>query len=265
MSLTTNSLKVSCTTCRRREAFYYRQSSGEKLCSVCLEESLKTHVKRSFSGRTKLGKNPIITVYIPADRILEGFLLAYVLAKIEKKFGGMVSVMTSREVLDVIKERELDERLEEYKNVRYTVLDKVVEDIECYTIKSLEKSLKNIKENVVLVEDTQAVLLPYTLTDLNEAFLEHVILGVGDLKILKTGEYLVNRIPLILPYARVDRADVIALSHVLKFVELLDAEPILPKTNCRINKVIKDLVLQVTLKHPELTHTMLKSIEFFPL
>ncbi|MEO3992745.1 MAG: hypothetical protein QN229_00275 [Desulfurococcaceae archaeon TW002] len=265
MSLVTNSLKISCTTCRRREAFYYRQSSGEKLCSVCLEESLETHVKHSFSRRVKLSKNPIITVYIPADRILEGFLLAYMLAKIEKNFGGVVSIMTSKEVLNIIKERRLDEYLEKFKNVRYSVLEKVVEDIECYTIKSLEKSLKNLGENAELINDTQAVLLPYTLTDLNEAFLEHVILGVGDLKILKMEEYLINRIPLILPYARVDRTDVIVLSHTLKFIELLNAESTPSETTCRTNKIIKDLVLQITLKHPELTHTMLKSIGYFSL
>ncbi|MEM4646405.1 MAG: hypothetical protein QXR11_02605, partial [Zestosphaera sp.] len=59
------------------------------------------------------------------------------------------------------------------------------------------------------------------------------------------------------------RVDVMALSYILKFTELLDAELIFPKTACEASKIIKDLVIQATLKHPELTHTMLKSVEFF--
>lgn len=263
LSSTINSSRVSCTTCGKRGAFYYRQSSGEKLCPICLEESLENHVKHSFSRKVRLGRNPVVAVYIPVERILEGFLLAYMLSKIEKKFEGIVSVVSSREVLSVIRERELDKHLERNRNVRYGILEEVVEEFECYTIKSLEKALRNLEENLRLIEDAQAVLLPYTLTDLNEALLEHVMLGVGDLKVLRTEEHLTNGVPLILPYARVDRVDVIALSHVLRIAELLDVESVFPKTVCRANKIIKDLVVQVTLKHPELTHAMLKSIEFF--
>ncbi|MEM0025914.1 MAG: hypothetical protein QXV93_02155 [Zestosphaera sp.] len=256
-------MRVLCTTCGKRGAFYYRQSSGEKLCPFCLEESLENHVKHSFSKKVKLGKSPVIMTYIPIERILEGFLLAYMLSKIEKKFGGTVSIVSSRRVLNVIKGGKLGEYLERNENVRYSVLEKIIEVVECYTIKSLENALKNIEENLWLIEGAQAVLLPYTLTDLNEAFLEHVILGVGDLKVLKMEGRLISGVPLILPYARVDRVDVMALSYILKFTELLDAELIFPKTACEASKIIKDLVIQATLKHPELTHTMLKSVEFF--
>ncbi|MGC8974605.1 MAG: hypothetical protein ACP5KB_00215 [Thermoprotei archaeon] len=262
MLLTTNP-KIPCTTCRKREAFYYRQSSGEKLCLVCLEESLETHIKHSFSKKVKLGKNPVITVYIPAERILEGFLLAFMLTKIEKKFGGIVSVVSPKEVLETIRERRLNEYLERNKNIQYGVLEKTVKGFECYTIKSLEKAVRDLEGNPELIKDSQAALLPYTLTDLNEAFLEHVVLGIGNLNILLAEEYLVNGVPLILPYARVDRLDVIALSHVLKFTELSNAEYTLSKTTCRASKIIKDLINQISLEHPELAHSMLKSIKFF--
>lgn len=255
--------RTLCTTCEKREAFYYRQSSGEKLCSVCLEESLENHVKHSFSKRVKLGKNPLVTTYIPTERILEGFLLSYMLTKIERRFGGTVSVVSFSEVLRIIKELRLNEYLERNGNVRYVLLERRIDDIECYTIKSLEKTLRNLGENLELIKDAQAVLLPYTLTDLNEAFLEHVILGVGDLSTLKLGDYMVNGVPLILPYAQVDRVDVIALSHALKFTELLNAELALSKTACGASGIIKDLVIRITLKHPELTRSMLRSMRFF--
>lgn len=263
MPYVTDSLRVLCTTCRRKEAFYYRQSSGERLCPTCLEESLENHIKHSFSEKVRLGRNPVVTVYIPVERMLEGFLLAYMLAKIEKKFEGIVSIVSPKEVLNAIKERGLDKHLERNRNVRYSVLEEALEEFECYTIKSLEKALRNLRDNPRVVEATQAVLLPYTLTDLNEALLEHIIFGLGDLNALRIEEHLVNGVPLILPYARVDRVDIIALSHVLRITELLDLGFTFPDTACRANKIIKDLVVQITLKHPELTHAMLKSIKFF--
>lgn len=192
-------------------------------------------------------------------------MLAYMLTKIEKRFGGVVSLISSKEVLNAIKDKKLDTYLEKNKNIRYGVFEEATEETECFTIKSLEKALKNLKENPRLVEGTQAILLPFTLTDLNEAFLEHVILGIGDLNVLRIGETLINDIPLILPYAQVDRVDVIALSHALRFIELLDVTSTHPDVSCGPSKIIKDLVIQVTLKHPELTRTMLKSVKFFSL
>ncbi len=259
----TNSTKVLCTTCGRRTAFYYRQSSGEKLCSVCLEESLENHIKHSFSKRVKLGKNPVILVYIPPERVLEGFLLAYMLSKIEKKFGGVVNVASSGNVLGAIKRLGLDEYLERNENVMYRVIGGITEELECYTMKSLENSLRILEGNPELIKGVHAILLPYTLTDLNEAFLEHVILGIGNLKSLRAEKHLINGVPLILPYAQVDRVDVIALSHALKFVGLLNSEFTSHNVGCRDGKLVRELVIQVTMKHPELTHTMLRSINFF--
>lgn len=230
---------------------------------VCLEESLETHIKHSFSKRVKLGKNPVITVYVPVERVLEGFLLTFMLTKIEKKFGGVVSVISSREVLKIIRERRLNEYLERNKNIQYGILKNTVSGFECYTIKSLEKAVQDLERNSELIKDSQAALLPYTLTDLNEAFLEHVVLGVGNLNILLGGKYLINGVPLIFPYARVDRLDVIALSYALKFTELYDVEYTSPERTCRASKIIKDLISRISLEHPELTHSMLKSIRFF--
>jgi len=259
----TNSVKVLCTTCGKRAAFYYRQSSGEKLCPVCLEESLENHIKHSFSKRVKLGKNPVILTYIPPERVLEGFLLAYMLAKIEKKFGGVVNVASPRNVLGVIKKTGLNEYLGRNGNVVYRVIEETGEELECYTMKSLENSLRILEGSPDLIKGVHAILLPYTLTDLNEAFLEHVILGVGSLESLRAEKRMINGAPLILPYAQVDRVDVVALSHALKFVGLLNSEFASCRVRCRDGKLVRELVIHVTLKHPELTHTMLRSINFF--
>jgi len=38
-----------CTACKRREAFFFRQYSGERLCKKCFAESIEAKVRASIA------------------------------------------------------------------------------------------------------------------------------------------------------------------------------------------------------------------------
>lgn len=259
---------IVCSVCGKRNAFYYRHSSGERLCTHCLEGSLSNHIKHSFSGRVKLGRSPVLSVYIPSSRVLEGIVLTHLLSKIEVKFNGRVEVIASSNVLSTVHDNVFNNFLKAGSNVNYHELSESNVEGECSTSESIANSvrlLENLKNSNVL-QDTQAVLLPYTLTDLNEALMEYVILGSGEAVPPDFSRYSVGGIPIICPFRTVQRADVIALAYVYGVLKVLGNPFIVSNAEaCKIYDLIKKLVSEISLRHPELTHTMLKSRKFFPL
>ncbi|MEM2020882.1 MAG: hypothetical protein QXP80_01480 [Zestosphaera sp.] len=255
-----------CSTCGRRAAFYYRHSSGERLCIACLEESLVNYVKHSFAGRIKLGKAPCISVYIPLERILEGFSLAYLLSKIEVKFNGHVIVMTSHEVMNALRKEGIDALLLSRGNVSYEIIE-TPKLLKCLTGESIKTSIEVIRDarSSEIIQRSQAFLLPHTLTDLNEVFMEYVILGTEDLDLLDLKGVEVDGVPVIYPFRKVQRTDVIAFSYAIGSAGLIQRVTRALTDGCIAHDLIKRLVLEVSMKHPELTYSMLKSIKFFRL
>ncbi len=253
-----------CNTCGRRTAFYYRHSSGERLCVACLEESLANHVKHSFSGRIKLGRAPCVSVYIPLERVLEGFSLAYLLSRIEVKFNGHVIVMVSHEVMNALREEGVDALLLSKGNTSYEII-KTHEAPKCLASESIKTSIEVIRDarSSEAIQESQAFLLPHTLTDLNEAFMEHVILGTGDLDLLDLRGMEVDGVPVLCPFHKVQRADVIAFSYAIGSAGLIQRITGSLTGGCMTHNLIKRLVLEISMKHPELTYSMLKSIKFF--
>lgn len=253
-----------CSTCGRRAAFYYRHSSGERLCIACLEESLANYVKHSFTGRIKLGKAPYISVYIPLERILEGFSLAYLLSKIEVKFNGHVIVVTSHEVMNALREEGINALLLSRRNASYEII-KISEALKCLASESIKTSIEAIRNSrsSEVIQRSQAFLLPHTLTDLNEALMEYVILGAGDLGLLDLRGVEVDGVPVLCPFCKVQRADVIAFSYAIGSAGLIQWVTRALTEGCMAHNLIKRLVLEVSMKHPELTYSMLKSIKFF--
>lgn len=257
---------IMCSVCGKRSAFYYRHSSGERLCAHCLEDSLSNHVKHSFSGRVRLGRNPVVSVYIPPSRVLEGIVLTYLLSKIEVKFNGRVEIIVPRDVLNTIRGNVFGNILKAGDNVNYRELSESNVESECSTSESLANSMMLLEDlgNSNILQETQAVLLPYTLTDLNEALMEYVILGSSKAVPPDFSDYSVGRIPIICPFRTVQRSDVIALAYVYGILKLVDDPFAVSNTEaCKTHNLIKKLVLEISLKHPELTHTMLKSRRFF--
>jgi len=258
---------VACSVCGRRDAFYYRNSSGEKLCARCLEDSLSNRIKHSFSGRARLGRNPVVSVYIPPSKASEGVVLVYLLSKIEAKFNGRVEVIASCDVLNNVR-GVFDNLLKTGDNINYHELRGSSVGSECSTselIASTVMLLGNLWNSGAL-RGTQAVLLPYTLTDLNEALMEHIILGSGKRVPPDFSECSIEGTPMICPFCTIQRTDVMALAYVYGILKLINAPFITNNAEvCKTYNLVRRLVSEISLKHPELAHTMLKSRRFFLL
>jgi len=72
-----------CTLCKRREAFYFRPYSGEKLCRKCFAESIETKVRATIAKYKMLEFDSKIAVAVSGGK--DSVSLLHILAKIVEK------------------------------------------------------------------------------------------------------------------------------------------------------------------------------------
>jgi len=92
-----------CNICKRKEAFFFRPYSGEKLCRKCFAKSIENKVKATISKYNMLEYNDRVAVAVSGGKDSLGLL--HVLAKIERNFPKASLVAVS-----------VDEGIKEYRD-----------------------------------------------------------------------------------------------------------------------------------------------------
>ena len=84
---------VICTSCKRREAFFFRPYSGEKLCKKCFSISVEDKVRATIAKYDMLKYNDKIAVAVSGGK--DSLSLLHILAKIERNFPNASLVAVS--------------------------------------------------------------------------------------------------------------------------------------------------------------------------
>jgi len=79
-----NTDKSICTVCKRKEAFFFRPYSGEKLCKKCFAESIETKVRATIAKYQMVEFDDRIAVAVSGGK--DSISLLHILAKIERKY-----------------------------------------------------------------------------------------------------------------------------------------------------------------------------------
>lgn len=77
-----NSTVASCTGCKRKEAFFFRPYSGQKLCKKCFTGSIETKVRATITKYKMLSFNDKIAVAVSGGK--DSINLLHILSKMEK-------------------------------------------------------------------------------------------------------------------------------------------------------------------------------------
>lgn len=75
---------VMCTACKRREAFFFRPYSGEKLCKRCFTKSIEVKVRATIAKYNMLGYDDRIAVAVSGGK--DSLSLLHILARIERDY-----------------------------------------------------------------------------------------------------------------------------------------------------------------------------------
>jgi len=86
----------TCDICKRRQAFYRREYSGQNLCHMCLRRTLEKAMKKAIAESKKL--SPGHTLLIPITLTLPYYsqILARILPHVEKKYASKVVIAVPR-------------------------------------------------------------------------------------------------------------------------------------------------------------------------
>ena len=127
-----------CTVCRRRDAFFFRPYSGEKLCKSCFVKSIENKVRATIAKYNMLEFDDRIAVAVSGGK--DSVSLLHVLAKIEKDYpkASLVAVSVDEgiegyrdEALEIARENceklGIEHHVISFKQLFGYTLDEVVE------------------------------------------------------------------------------------------------------------------------------------------
>ena len=245
---------MSDATCRKIQPFYLRRSSGERLCQRSLEKSLIKHVKRSFREIKKVKPGSTLCVFVPPGKVLEGTALHLMLSYIERNYGSFVVSFFPNCFREA--RNKILKIASGLSNSRVLYYDEEVSDFHSL-LELIDYSVNVATFYCNKTENKLPILLPFTLTDIVEGFIDLMILQNG---INGMGPFnkLLSNLRYLLPFNEIIRSDILAYAYSKGFLEALDLCPVTVANGVR---QISDVVAELELKHSELLYSTLKSVK----
>jgi len=130
-----------CTVCKRREAFFFRPYSGEKLCRKCFAKSIEEKVRTTIAKYKMLEFDDRIAVAVSGGK--DSVSLLHILAKIERGYSKTsLVVVTVDEGIKGYRDEALKIAAENCKKLGIEHHMVSFKELYCYRLDEIVKSLK---------------------------------------------------------------------------------------------------------------------------
>ncbi len=246
-----------CDMCSRKPAFYLAPSSGKRICPSCMEKMINKAIKASLR-RASLRPKSVIGVVIPFGRVIEGAMLAHLVSKIEARFNTIVVVIYPRvcsNLCEVLYKLTIPQFT---ACVSYHVADvkkpQLTGDLISITLKETERLMQTFEPS------PKITLLPYTLTDINETFLESLMAKPELMNTIKKIKILLYSHLISLPFNNFQRRDILAFAYKKNTLNIISGEQCSQHYNSELAE-LPLLVNELEYFHSELSYSSLKSLE----
>jgi hypothetical protein len=220
-----------------------------------MEKILTKAIKASLR-RASLRPKSVISVVIPFGRIAEGIILAYLVSKIEAKFNTIVVVSYPRICGDLCSVLNRVAVPQFTACISYHIEDaekpQLTGELISTTLKEAERVLRTFEPS------PKIILLPFTLTDINEAFLESLMI-MPDL--MNTIKKMTSHNPVAsLPFSSFHRRDILAFSYKKSTLNTVSRYQCYQNYRPELVE-IPLLVNELEYFHSELSYSSLKSLK----
>ena len=131
---------VKCTLCGRREAFFMRLYSGEKLCKRCFQESIITKVRSTISKYRMLEPRDRIAVAVSGGK--DSVTLLHIMVEIEKRFPSTLYAVTIDEGIRGYRDEAMEIAAENCKKLGVEHITLSFKELYGYTLDEIVKLTK---------------------------------------------------------------------------------------------------------------------------
>ncbi|MCK4424222.1 TIGR00269 family protein [Candidatus Bathyarchaeota archaeon] len=137
---------VMCTACKRREAFFFRPYSGEKLCKRCFTKSIEEKVRATVARYRMLGYDDRIAVAVSGGK--DSLSLLHILAKMERDYPkASLSAVTVDEGIGGYRDKALKIAVENCGKLGVEHHTISFKELYGYTLDEIVRRLKQKGEN----------------------------------------------------------------------------------------------------------------------
>ena len=266
---------VKCTACGRREAFYMRQYSGEKLCRKCFAESIEEKVRVTIGKYKMFEVDDKIAVAVSGGK--DSLSLLHILARIEKDFPkSSTCAITVDEGISGYRDEAVriaarncarlgvEQTIVSFKELYEYTMDEIVGKTQdgkltpCAYCGVLRRKALNIAGRKA---DADKIATAHTLDDEIQTFFLNVIHG-DPLRIARSGP-------------KYDQAETGFVQRVKPFCEVLERESALyayvnstafqemqcPYGGNALRNDVRHILNRLENKHPSMKYTIYNSME----
>lgn len=267
-----------CTFCKRRDAIFYRNYSGENLCKRCFCKSIEEKVRKTISKYEMLEQKDKIMLGLSGGK--DSVTLLHILTKIEKAFpnvylfAGTVDEGISNyreEALKIAKENcqrlGIDQVLTSFKKIFGYNLDEIVKLIKkkekmgltpCSYCGVLRRKALNI-----IARDSGAnkLVIAHNLDDETQTMLLNIFHG-DPLRIIRSKPVLKVIHPMLVqrvkPFCLVPEKEIVMYAY-LKSIEFQCID--CPYAHSALRNDIRNMLNRMELKHAGTLFTVYSSME----
>ena len=242
---------ATCSSCRSRPAAYYRASSGERLCTTCLERSLVRIVKGTLSRLA--GMRPEDHILVPVDKSFKARTLAMLrlLGLVEKRYPSTMSVVflydASPEDLGLARKLDVKGSTIYVAEARVPATGSLLEKL---------RALRALGGEAAQRLGASVVALPLLRDELSKIMLSSMLRGKVDGVLEHRASLTCQGLKYVYPLYRVYSEDLAFYTHMLG----LGGAAV---CGDRLESSVGQLLLRVFSESRELSYSMPKSAEFF--
>ena len=266
---------LKCSICEKRDAFYIRRYSGEKLCQRCFARSIENK-DRATIGKYRMFKfNDRIAVAVSGGK--DSLNLLHILSKIEKEYpeASLCAITVDEgikgyrdEALKIVAENcetlGVEHTIVSFKEIYGYTLDKIVKMTEgknltpCAYCGVLRRRALNIAAKRVSADK---IATAHTLDDEIQTFLLNMLHG-DPLRAIRSGPVFKSEnswfIPRVKPFCEVLERESILYAYV-NGIEF--QEESCPYASKAFRNDVRVYLNRMEEKHPGIKYTLFRSIE----